>query len=137
MKIVVGVDSSPSSTRAVEWCATHAATLEAEVVAVDSIQMPLYRGYPFGYITLPPPSEPDRDELHDGIEHEWCAPLAKANIPFRIVLSDGTPAPAIISLAEKEAAVLVVTGRRGGDGFAEVLLGRTSHVCPTSSDAGS
>jgi nucleotide-binding universal stress UspA family protein len=45
MKIIVGVDGSPSSARAVEWCAAHAAALQAEVVAVDSIQMPLYREY--------------------------------------------------------------------------------------------
>jgi nucleotide-binding universal stress UspA family protein len=128
MKIVVGVDGSPSSARAVEWCAAHAAALEAEVVAVHSIEMPLYAGYPCGYLSLPPPSEPDRDELHDGIQREWCAPLSKANIPFRVVLSDGPPAPAILALAKKEAADLVVTGRRGLGGFAELLLGSTSHA---------
>jgi nucleotide-binding universal stress UspA family protein len=128
MKIIIGVDGSPSSARAVEWCAAHAAALEAEVVAVHSIEMPLYAGYPFGYVSLPAPSGPDRDELHDGIQREWCAPLSKANVRFRVVLSDGTPAPALIAIAKEEAADLVVTGRRGRGGFAELLLGSTSHA---------
>jgi len=81
MKIIVGVDGSPSSARAVEWCAAHATALEAEVVAVYSIEMPLYAGYPFGYVSLVVPEEPDRVELRDGIEREWCAPLSKANVP--------------------------------------------------------
>ncbi len=128
MKIIVGVDGSPSSTRAVEWCATHAATLEAEVVAVYSIEMPVYAVSPFGYMPTPVSWEPDREELHDAIQREWCAPLSKANIPFRVVLSDGPPAPAIIAVAKNEAADLVVTGRRGRGGFAELLLGSTSHA---------
>jgi len=102
--------------------------LAAEVVAVHSIDVPLDRGYPFGYLPLPLPSEPDRDELHDGIQREWCAPLSKANVPFRVVLSDGPTASAIIALAKKESADLVVTGRRGRGGFAELLLGSTSHA---------
>ena len=126
MKIIIGVDGSPSSARAVEWCAVHAAALGAEVVAVHSIEMPLYAGYPFGYVSLP--SGPDRDEVHDVTQREWCAPLSKANVRFRVVLADGTPAPAIIAIAKEESADLVVTGRRGRGGFAELLLGSTSHA---------
>jgi nucleotide-binding universal stress UspA family protein len=33
-KIIVGVDGSEHSIRALQWCATHAAELDAEVVAV-------------------------------------------------------------------------------------------------------
>ena len=68
MKIIVGVDGSQSSTRAVEWCAAHAAALGAEVVAVYSIDMPVYVGNAFGYLPLPVQPEPDREELHDVIE---------------------------------------------------------------------
>ncbi len=102
--------------------------MEAEVVAVYSIDIPVYAGSPFGYVPRPVPSEPDRDELRDVIQREWCAPLSEANVPFRVVLSDGKPAPAIIAVAKKEAADLVVTGRRGRGGFAELLLGSTSHA---------
>jgi nucleotide-binding universal stress UspA family protein len=127
MRIIVGVDGSPSSERAVEWCAAHAKEMEAEVVAVYSIEMPVYAASGFGAVSLPVPSEPDRDELRDVMRRDWCAPLSKATVPFRVELMDGAPAPAIIALAEREAADLVVTGRRGRGGFAELLLGSTSH----------
>jgi nucleotide-binding universal stress UspA family protein len=127
MRIVVGVDGSPSSERAVKWCAAHATAMKAEVVAVYSIEMPVYATGGFGAVSLPVPSEPDRDELRDVMRREWCAPLSKANVPFRVELMDEAPAPAIISVAEREDADLVVTGRRGRGGFAELLLGSTSH----------
>ena len=43
MKIVVGVDGSEPSQRAVEWCATYAKALGAEVVAVHVVDAPLRR----------------------------------------------------------------------------------------------
>ncbi len=127
MKILVGVDGSPSSGRAVEWCAAHAIAMGAEVIAVHAIEMPVYAASGFGYVPLPAPSEPDRDEIRDVIEREWCAPLSKASVPFRVELMDGAPASALMTAAEHADADLVVTGRRGRGGFAELLLGSTSH----------
>jgi nucleotide-binding universal stress UspA family protein len=127
MKIIVGVDGSSSSARAVEWCAAHGAAMEAEVVAVHAIEIPVYAASGFGSVPLPVVSEPDRDELRDVIRREWCAPLSKANVPFSVELIDGTPAAAIMAAAEHADPDLVVTGRRGRGGFAELLLGSTSH----------
>jgi nucleotide-binding universal stress UspA family protein len=128
VKIIVGVDGSPSSARAVEWCAAHAPAVEAEVVAVHAIEIPVYASSGLGSVPLPVASEPDRDELRDVIRREWCMPLSKASVPFRVVLTDGrTPASAIMAAAEHAGADLVVTGRRGRGGFAELLLGSTSH----------
>jgi nucleotide-binding universal stress UspA family protein len=127
MKIIVGVDGSPSSKRAVEWCAAHAEALGAEIVAAHSIEMPVFAASGFGAVPLPVLSEPDREALRAVIESDWCTPLAKAGIPVRVVVTEGPPAAAIIALADSEAADLVVTGRRGRGGFAELLLGSTSH----------
>ncbi len=127
MKIIVGVDGSPASTRAVEWCATHAEGMGAEVVAVHSIEMPMYAASGFGTVSLSVPLEPDRDRLRHLIETEWCLALTKSDVPCRVVLMDGPPASAIIALATREDADLVVTGRRGRGGFVELLLGSTSH----------
>jgi nucleotide-binding universal stress UspA family protein len=129
MKIVVAVDGSAWSTRAVEWCAEYAPALKGEVVVVHSVDIPVYVSSEFGIgpIAMPMPPELDRDELRDVIEREWCAPLTKANVSFRVELTHGSPAPAIMAVAEQEAADLVVVGRRGRGGFAELLLGSTSH----------
>ena len=101
--------------------------MEAEVVAVHAIEIPVYPPSGFGSVPLPVASEPDREELREVIRREWYAPLSKANVPFRVELTDGTPATAIMAASEHEGADLVVTGRRGRGGFAELLLGSTSH----------
>jgi len=127
MKIIVGVDGSVSAARAVDWCVSYAPPLTAEVIAVFSIEIPAFAASSFGAVPVPPPYEPDHDQVRKVVETEWCAPLSQAKIPFRVVLTDGPAASAIISLAEHEAADLVVVGRRGRGGFAELLLGSTSH----------
>jgi nucleotide-binding universal stress UspA family protein len=128
MKIVVGVDGSDSSVRAVEWCAQHAPALDAEVVAVHAIDLPVIVAPMSPGFALPDFKPVDRDALSTIATEEWCAPLTKASIPFRVVLKDGDAAAAIIQAARTENADLVVTGRRGRGGFTELLLGSTSHA---------
>lgn len=127
MKIVVGVDGSVSAGHAVDWCAAVAPALDAEIIAVHSIEIPVYSASGFGAAPVPPPSASERDAVRAMIEGEWCAPLTKASVRFRSVVADGSPAAAIIAVAQHEDADLVVTGRRGLGGFKELLLGSTSH----------
>jgi len=127
MKIVVAVDGSPASTRAVEWCAAHARALEAEVVALYVVEMSVLAASSVSLAPLPTLSEADRERLRDVVTREWCAPLAAAEVPFRVVMLDGSAASTIMEVADKEDADLVVTGRRGLHGFTELLLGSTSH----------
>jgi len=128
MKIVVGVDGSEAANRAVEWCATHAGPLDAQVVVVHAIDMPVYLSTAGPHLPMPSPSPQYRAELSEHITSVWCAPLAAAKVPFRVVLMDDDPAPAIMQAAKTEQADLVVTGRRGRGGFAELVLGSTSHT---------
>jgi nucleotide-binding universal stress UspA family protein len=127
MKIIVGVDGSESSGRAVEWCAAHAAGFGGEVVAVHSVEWPVYAASGFGVAAVPISKPPDHDAIEAVMKNDWCAPLAKAGVSFRTVVVDGSPAGSIIALAQHEQADLVVTGRRGLGGFKELLLGSTSH----------
>lgn len=127
MKIIVGVDGSEHANRAVEWCAAHADALDAEVVAVHAIDIPVY--VPVVGSEIPPPLTPEeRSKLREHITTVWCAPLAKETVSFRVVLKDSDPALAIMQAAETEQADLVVVGRRGRGGFAELVLGSTSHA---------
>lgn len=131
MKIIVGVDGSDASARAVEWCATYGKALEAAVVAIFALDVPVTAASGFGFapipIPIPPPTEEAREKLHETIVNDWCRPLTKAGVPFRAVIGDGSAAPAIMELADRESADLVVAGRRGCGGFVELLLGSTTH----------
>jgi nucleotide-binding universal stress UspA family protein len=124
-KIIVGVDGSEHSIRAVQWCAAHATEFDAEVIAVHVIDTLVYLGN--SELPIPPLSPAQRQELHDLVIRDWCKPLADADIPYRVVLLDGRPSLALIQAAQTENADVVVTGRRGRGGFAELLLGSTSH----------
>ena len=127
MKILVGIDGSEPSGRAVEWVAERANALEAEVVAVHAIDLPVIVSPITAGITLPEFRPIDREEVRE-VTNTWCAPLTKAEVPFRVVLKDGEPALTLIETAKAEDADLVVVGSRGRGGFTELLLGSTSHA---------
>jgi nucleotide-binding universal stress UspA family protein len=126
-KIVVGVDGSESAGRAVAWCAAIAPRLDAEVVAVHAVEEPVYPVPTLAYVAVPPLSDEARAELLQLLEDEWCAPLRDAGVRYRAELVDGPPASALTQIADDESADLLVTGRRGRGGFAELMLGSTSH----------
>lgn len=132
MKIVVGVDGSEPASRAVQWCAKYAGTLEAEVIVVHAIDIPMDAPVVdldvSPPVLIPSPSQEYRAELREHIRAVWCAPLANANVPYRVVVMEIGPAPSIMEVAQTEQADLVVTGRRGRGGIAELVLGSTSHT---------
>jgi nucleotide-binding universal stress UspA family protein len=129
-KIVVGIDGSEHSLRAVEWCAAYAGALGAEVVAVHALDIPVTVAPASMSFPIPVPliSAEDREDLRDLATREWCAPLEKAAVPFRVLVTDGDPPLVLLQAAKEEDADLVVTGKRGRGGFAELILGSTSHV---------
>ena len=126
-KIVVGVDGSDPSRRAIEWCAAYAPALDAEVIVVHALELPTYTGIAQPYIWLPALTSEQREACRDVATRDWAKPLADAGVQFRVVVNDGDPAPTIMEVARTEDAAFVVTGRRGLGGFKELLLGSTSH----------
>ena len=125
-KIVVGVDGSEHSARAVEWAAEYAAGRAAEVVVAHVVPVPI--SLAMGpYRVYERPTTGELDELRRVAELDWCKRLADAGIAYRVVIATGTPASELLRIADVENADLVVTGRRGLGGFAELLLGSTSH----------
>ena len=127
MKIVVGVDGSDPAGRAIAWCAAHAQSLDAEVVVVHAIDVAVIAPAMTSYVPLLQFEDVDRDEVREQVTG-WCAPLAKAGVAHRVVVEDGDPAATIMRTANEERADLIVIGRRGRGGFAELLLGGTSYA---------
>lgn len=121
-RIVVGVDGSANSRRALEWAVTVAGRFGAEVVAVHAVGLLSHLGG-----GPPVPSHGHLDELRQLFENEWCAPLAGCDVPHRMVTLDGPPVLVLLDAASREDADLIVVGSRGAGGFAELRLGSTSH----------
>lgn len=121
-RILVGVDGSDNSQRALEWAITLAGPFRAEVIAVHAVGLlaRLDGGTPV-------PSHPHRDELQATFESVWCAPLARSDVAYRTLCVDGPPVLAVLNAASEEEADLIVLGRRGSGGFTELMLGSTSH----------
>ena len=128
MKIVVGVDGSEPAHRALEWCASHAPALDAEVIAVHAIEMPVITDATTFAFSFPQLSLADRERMHEVVEKTWCEPLTKAGVRFRAVVVEGNPSLVIMETAKSEGAELIVTGRRGRGAFTEFLLGSTSNA---------
>lgn len=112
--ILVGVDGSANSTRALTWAARLAAHVGAELLAVHAV----------GLLDQLTP-----DQVREDFETEWCAPLDAGDVRSRRELVDGPPAMALLRTAEEQSVDLIVIGSRGVGGFPELRLGSTSlHV---------
>jgi len=126
MNIVVGVDGSANSQRALGWCAEHAPALNAKVIAVHAVEIPVY-AWRLDVYAPPVYTDADLERIEDTLREQWCKPLADAGVPFEAKVITGYPANVIIEAAHREKADLVVTGSRGLNGFKEMMLGSTSH----------
>lgn len=126
-RIVVGVDGSPHSEAALHWAARMAKGMGSEVVAVFAIAPPVY--IDAGY--LAPIQPPQHDPAwREGMKKElegWCRPLQEAGVRYRATMEDGRPASVIAQVADSVDANVIVVGRRGRGGVAELVLGSVSH----------
>ncbi|MEX2556113.1 MAG: universal stress protein [Actinomycetota bacterium] len=126
-RIVIGLDGSEGSARAVRWCVELARDLGSAIVAVHVFSVPVYEAVPAGFPVAPLDDETIRKELAETLEREWCAPIRDASIPFRSAVEGGHPATVLMEVAEREDARMIVVGSRGMGGFKELLLGSVSH----------
>lgn len=119
-RLVVGVDGSLDSARAVATAATLASACGAEVIGVHAVGlMHLVDGEMR-------PSDQHRDRIAADVE-EWARPLDEAGIAHRTVVEDGPPGLVLLRIIEREDAGLVVLGTRGLGSTDGVVLGSTSH----------
>jgi nucleotide-binding universal stress UspA family protein len=126
--ILLALDGSEHAGRATKWCAERAAACGADVVVVHAVDTAyeLGAGAPIAFV--PPVLDAEQlDELRDVVARDWCKPLADAGVPYRVIIGEGRPSAVVMQTAEAVHADVVVCGRRGRGGVAEMLLGSTSH----------
>ena len=114
--IVVGVDGSPGSATAIQWCASVAPALGARVVAVLAFE-------PF--VEWVPESDPKSwrrvAEWEMGV---WIEPLRDRRVPTdTAIVEDIHPVAAIADTAAQRSAQLIVVGTHGLGGFTKMRLG--------------
>lgn len=120
--IIVGVDGSANSIKAVRWTARLAAALGAKVVAVHALGL-LDQLEPDG---PPVPTQPHREEIAEKVRGEWITPLDQAGVEHRCVLHDGNAVDVVLDVIDEVDADLVVLGSRGIGEAPAMLLGSTS-----------
>jgi nucleotide-binding universal stress UspA family protein len=125
-KILVGLDGSTGSARALAWAIEVAKALQAEIVAVHVAELltPSALGLGLAPVDLPVDWV---DDLRSRFENDWTAPLKQSGVRYRTVFETGAPAPTLIAMAREQHSDLIVTGSRGLGGFGELLLGSVSH----------
>ena len=134
--IVVGVDGSPGSRKALNWAAMEAGDHGADLVVVNVWEHTLLP--PAGSVSVsehyvPEPSQTTAEELLQVIKEELGEEPA---VLVRPQVKQGRPAKVLID--ESENADLLVVGKRGHGGFAGLVLGSVSqHVaayakCPVA-----
>jgi nucleotide-binding universal stress UspA family protein len=127
-RIVVGVDGSQHSAAALDWAVRMAKGMGSEVVAVFAISPPIF--FDTGYMApvAPPQFDPEwRAEMKKEFEGRWCKRLRDAGVRYRTVMEDGRPASVIAQVGDSIDADVIVVGRRGRGGVAELVLGSVSH----------
>jgi nucleotide-binding universal stress UspA family protein len=119
-KIVVGVDGSSHSEKALLWGAHLAATFGAGVVAVSAWDYPAT----IGWATVPDSWQPDQDMEKVLQETIRSAFGDQPPTGLRTVVREGGAAKVL--LEESSGATMLVVGSRGHGGFAGLLLGSVS-----------
>lgn len=122
-RIVVGVDGSEESLRALRWAVAEADLRHAKVEAVHAWSYP-----PMAFVPamVPPaafPHEALANEAEAVLDHA-CGQLADGGPTVQRVLVQGATAQVLLDAAI--GADLLVVGSRGRGGFAGLLLGSVS-----------
>jgi nucleotide-binding universal stress UspA family protein len=134
--IVVGVDGSPGSRKALAWAAAEAASHGSDLVVVNAWEHTLLP--PAGSVSVsehyvPEPGQTTADDLIQVIKEELGD---EPPVLVQPRVKQGRPAKVLID--ESAEADLLVVGPRGHGGFAGLVLGSVSqHVaayakCPVT-----
>jgi len=124
--IVVATDHSEAANAATRWAAAFAKQRNAKILLVRSFDPGVSLIPPDS--TLPMPTELV-DQLQDAAREQLeqaTAQLRKEGVLVEPEFAIGAPANAVIDVAKKAGAEMIVAGTRGLSGFLHLLLGSTA-----------
>ena len=125
--ILVGIDGSDHSRKALEWAVREAGLRGSSltVLAVHQVAANHWTGHPETYASDAPETEIVRQAAEDAVQKavSQVGGPAPASVTVRAVT--GVAAHELV--AASGDADLVVVGSRGGGGFGRMVLGSVSH----------
>ena len=125
--VIVGVDGSPDSLRALRWAQEHARRYEAPLHAVAVYDVPTVYGGPYAMAALPD-VEALEQQARTGLAESVREALGDDPQVTQVV-ERGHPAKVLV--AASEGAEIMVVGSRGHGGFVGLMLGSVSQYCVT------
>ena len=122
-RIVVGVDGSESSTRALNWAVEEARVRDADVTALFAWEFPLI-GIPGAF---------EREQLEQQaralILHHVKAVAGDGDVRVEAVIANGDAGTSLVVACQKAEADLLVLGSRTRNGFGRALLDSVAQQC--------
>ncbi|WP_423184558.1 universal stress protein [Arthrobacter sp. NyZ413] len=130
--VVVGVDGSEESARAVSFAAAEADRDGQDLTVLSALRLPVVSGVSWGTVMQPVLAEERRvlAESAAGLAEDFPDLVVR-----QVLVSDKDPEDALVDAASH--AKLLVLGSRGRGSFKRLLLGSTAHAilrnspCPT------
>ena len=123
--IIVGIDGSDHSHKALEWAMNEAAIRHAPLTVLIVHQVSVgYWGGSVSYPEDPALSERARKAAQEATD-KAVAQLGE-NRPESITVLAESGSPADVLVSESSDADLLVVGSRGGGGFSQLLMGAVS-----------
>lgn len=123
-RIVVGVDGSQASKKALQWAARQAGFTGATLEAVTGWEYPAFYGWAPAI-----PGDIDFGQLAERALAEAIDEVFGSDRPSRLVTRVVCRHPAVALVEASEGAELLVVGCRGYGGFTDALLGSVSTYC--------
>ena len=118
-RVVLGVDASPAAAGAARWAAEAVRDSGGEVLAVhgtgaSELGRQAARGAAYG-LGLEVAHHPPLDD-------RWTWPLRAAGVAYRTVVAEADPVDALLDIARREGADLIVIGHESGTGLLDRLM---------------
>ncbi len=125
-RVIVGVDGSNASKRALRWAADYAVATGAHIEAIAVWEMPATYGWVSSAVDEPPTAAAQR-----GLE-TVVAEVVGTTPHVEQTIARGHAAHALVEASKR--ADLLVLGSRGMGGFKGMLIGSVSHYCVQHAD---